>query len=184
MPNRPENRNPAGFSQSIEINAPMPLRLPTRSDQDDSEPPCPAGTRRRAGRAALALALIGTTVAGCAHVLVQRPGEHPEFMGRDEFKRYTEKVFRHHNYVHSFMLMALPDLEASEPDQFRRLRVRERKMLAACDELNEAVVMQRKGERPGFFGRLLMPMRVTDCDRETRHSERLMERLGLLPEEF
>lgn len=163
----------------------MPLRLPPRTDQDDSEPPCPAGTRRRrAGRTALALALIGMTVAGCAHVLVQRPGENPEFMGRVEFKRYTEKVFRHHNYVHSFMLMALPDLEASEPDQFRRLRVRERKMLAACDELNEAVVLQSKGERPAFFGRLLMPMRVTDCDGETRHSERLMNRLGLLPEAF
>lgn len=185
MPIQPRDRNLPGVAQSIPIDAHMPLRLPLPPEQDSDEPACPAApSRGRPARAALTVVLLGAAVAGCAHVLVQRPGENPEFMRRSEFKRYTEGVFRHHNQVHGLMLLVLPDLEEGEPDQFGRLRVRERKMLSACDELNEAVLMQRKGERPGFFGRLLMPMRVTDCDRETRHSERLMQRLGLLPEGF
>lgn len=96
-------------------------------------------------------------------------------MSRSEFRDYTETVFRHHNRVHSDLMMLLPDIELSQPEHYLRLHRAEGPMLEACKPLNDAVARYVEGGEVGFFKRLKLPLDVTDCERQTRRVEALLD---------
>ncbi len=153
------------------------MNFPTRTGQIPGfprlSPTAPGASIRAVGRL-LPIALIAC--AGCAAVVFNRPGGPDiDFMTRAEFRLYTEAVFRLHNRVHSDLMMLIPDLESSHPEHYLRLIRAEQPMLEACHPLNDAVARYVEGGEIGFFKRLRLPINVTDCERETRRVEILLD---------
>lgn len=125
--------------------------------------------------ALLFIALIALPATGCA-ILFNRPqGSEIEFMSAREFRGYTESVFRHHNRIQNDLMMLMPEIEETRPETHRRLLRAERPMLEACGPLNEVVARHVDGGEIGFFRRLKLPLDVTDCDRQTRRVEKLLD---------
>lgn len=119
--------------------------------------------------------LAALPLTGCT-VLFNRPhGSEVEFMTTKEFRGYTESVFRRHNRVQSDLMMLLPEIEEAKPETHRRLLKAEAPMLKACEPLNEVVARYIDGGDVNFFRRLKLTLDVTDCDRQTRRVEKLLD---------
>lgn len=116
---------------------------------------------------------------GCGTLVINQPrGPDIDYMGRAEFRDYSEQVFRHGNRVQTEFMLRLPDLELEQPRAFRRLSRAEAAMQRACEPLNAAVAAHLDGSEFGFFRRLKLPLDVTDCERKTLRAEALLDALA------
>ncbi len=114
------------------------------------------------------------TTTGCT-LPMYRPGHGSiEIMDRREFRNYVETVFRAQNEAADILMYALPVLETADPGLYTRAIKREKILLEACADLNQAAIDQMNRVGLGFIEMLTLPHDTTGCDRAAQRAGRFI----------
>jgi len=95
-------------------------------------------------------------------------------MTEEEFSQYVEHVFRYHNQVMSELMETSDARGEQEPHDDYRLSTAEKKMVKACEPLNEVVSETLSGENVGIQLKLDLIDAVPACERASRDVEELI----------
>lgn len=115
--------------------------------------------------------LAAILCSGCAGIQTKTPEGKPVLMGEDDFAKYFEQVFRHHNAVVNESLFAAPTLVRDGGDPLADAEMR---MNHACQPLNEAASAAAVGQYPDFWTKLKLVEAVPECEMATRNVEKLL----------
>jgi hypothetical protein len=117
-------------------------------------------------------------LAGCAGITTYSEDGRIETRSQQDFETYAESVFRRQNEAGSELAMIYMDLDGdADANSIETLSSAEDRMLDACRPLNDAALLQVKGEEPGFFKKLHVMNSLSRCERYTGELEYLLQRL-------
>jgi hypothetical protein len=114
-------------------------------------------------------------LAGCSTVHTQSPEGEALSMTREEFGRYVEQVFRHHNQVVNSLMEFSDEDESDDPDEVRELAAAKARMYDLCRPLNETIEESLVGREIGLRTQMALMDAVPACERATRAVEELAE---------
>ncbi|WP_125468942.1 hypothetical protein [Methylomagnum ishizawai] len=120
----------------------------------------------------LALVALAAALGGCATVATHGANGKPMTLSQEEFARYVERVFRHHNQV----MNALIEAEDAEDAEDGALAAAEARMTEACDPLNEVVSESLSGASADLQTQMALIDAVPACEAATRIVEGLLPR--------
>ena len=125
-------------------------------------------------RTAWLLALLTPVLAGCTTITTHKTTGEAIVMTPEAFEKYVEHVFRYHNQVMSELIAAGDERPDQPRDEDRRLSAAEKKMITACQPLNEVVSESLSGENVGLQMRLDLVETVPACEEASKAVEELM----------
>jgi len=123
----------------------------------------------------IGLILLLTTLFGCTSITTIRPDGREITRSIDEFKGYVESVFRRQNQV-TLNTGQLLDEDISESTGLG-LETAERRMLDACDALNQIARKKMNRNEPGILLELEVRNTIGKCDHATEQLEQLIAEL-------
>ncbi len=95
-------------------------------------------------------------------------------MTEEEFSHYVEHVFRYHNQVMSELMENSVERADQTTSEEVRLSTAEKKMVKACESLNEVVSESLSGENVGLQLKLDLVDAVPACEKASQEVEELM----------
>lgn len=125
----------------------------------------------RTQRYALLVALAAA-LDGCAAIATHGVNGEPMTLSQEEFARYVERVFRHHNQV----MNALIEAGDTEDTGDGALPAAEARMTEACAPLNEVVSESLSGASADLQTQMALIDAVPACEAATRTVEGLLPR--------
>lgn len=126
-----------------------------------------------ASRAAWLLALCALA-SGCATITTHSSTGKEIVMTREEFEQYVEHVFRYHNQVMSDLIENAIDRPEQSPHDLQVLNLAEKKMVTACQPLNEVVSESLSGENVGLTLKMELIDTVPACEAASKAVDDLM----------
>lgn len=111
---------------------------------------------------------------GCSGIHTHRPNGEEIVMSQDEFTKYAEDVFRHHNQVMAELIDADSDRSELDSDESKKLKTAEKQMVSSCQPLNDIVAEEMSGEQVGIDLKLDVIDAVPACEAATLHVEDLI----------
>ena len=121
-----------------------------------------------------AWALFLLSLSACAMVHTHKSTGEEVVMTEEEFSQYVEHVFRYHNQVMSELMETSVDrVDLTSADEIR-LSTAEKKMVKACESLNEVVSETLSGENVGLQLKLDLVDAVPACEKASQEVEELM----------
>jgi len=135
--------------------------------------PCmmPAWTRWPVTGLIPAAALL---LSGCTSVTTHKPTGEEVTMSQEEFARYAEHVFRHHNQVMTELIESSLERAEQDPGEAKKLSKAESAMINVCEPLNEMVSETMSGESAGLKLKLKLADTVPACEKASQEVEELM----------
>jgi hypothetical protein len=131
-------------------------------------------SRRRPRTTLLLAALAAHLIAGCSGIHTHKASGEEIVMTQEEFSQYVEHVFRYHNQVMSELMEASADRPELESNEASELNTAEKKMLSACEPLNEVVSESLSGETVGINLKLDLADAVPACENASKQVEDLI----------
>ena len=131
-------------------------------------------SRQRPRTTLLLAALAAHMTVGCSGIHTHKASGEEIVMTQEEFSQYVEHVFRYHNQVMSELMEASADRPELETNEASELNTAEKKMLSACEPLNEVVSESLSGETVGINLKLDLVDAVPACENASKQVEDLI----------
>jgi RNA 3'-terminal phosphate cyclase len=129
------------------------------------------GFPKHIGRKMMVLAVLTLLLQGCSTVTIRTGDGGEKTMTIEEFRKYSEEVFRRQNRASDQVIMLSEEVD---PATYQKLAETEEQMLEACGPLNEIAARQRDQESVGLSLKLEIAPTIDACDRATAHLEALL----------
>ncbi|MFZ4653457.1 MAG: hypothetical protein D4R76_03610 [Methylococcus sp.] len=110
----------------------------------------------------------------CNTVTTRKSTGEEVVMSQEEFSKYVEDVFRHHNQVMAELMAASTDRIDQPAAESKELEQAEKDMVRACEPLNEVVTETLSGETLSLKLKMTLSEAVPTCDKATNRVEDLV----------
>ena len=120
------------------------------------------------------LAALMVQLTACSGIHTHKASGEEIVMTQEEFSQYVEHVFRYHNQVMAELMEAAVDRPELESNEASELNAAEKKMLSACEPLNEVVSESLSGETVGINLKLDLVDAAPDCENASKKVEDLI----------
>ncbi len=113
-------------------------------------------------------------LSACTTVTTRKSTGEEVVMSQQEFSKYVEEVFRHHNQVMAELMAASTDRIDQLAAESKELDQAEKDMVRACEPLNEMVTETLSGESLSLKLKMTLAEAVPTCDKATNRVEDLI----------
>ena len=113
-------------------------------------------------------------LSACTTVTTRKSTGEEVVMSQQEFSKYVEEVFRHHNQVMAELMAASTDRINQLAAESKELDQAEKDMVRACEPLNEMVTETLSGESLSLKLKMTLSEAVPTCDKATNRVEDLI----------
>ncbi len=120
------------------------------------------------------LASVIAALSGCSTVTTHKPSGEEIVMTHEDFARYTEQVFRHHNQVMTELIESSLERAEQDPGEAHKLSRAETRMVDVCEPLNEMVSETLSGENVGLKLKMKLADAVPACEEASQAVEELI----------